>query len=230
MSKIDYLDEDEKIRNQNYVCLSFISPEEVIANKEAFYMSRFIKQFSNDVTNLFNNLEEKFQDDDSKSIIKNVRDSNKWIFDSKDMDEQYKFFKSNNYDNIEKDYHSENKFQTSIRGIKIRGVYDTKEEAKRRVEVLKKKDNHFDIYIGEVGCWMPFCPNPTSIEDQEYGNDQLNTLMQKYKENKDSKDTMFDNRMTEAVKTTTVEQISDDLNDKDDPWSLQNMKKDVESS
>ena len=30
----DYLDEDKPIRGQNYVCLSFLSPEDVLANKD----------------------------------------------------------------------------------------------------------------------------------------------------------------------------------------------------
>ena len=33
-TKIDYLDEDEPIRHQNYVCLSFLNPEDtIIKNK-----------------------------------------------------------------------------------------------------------------------------------------------------------------------------------------------------
>ncbi len=31
----DYLDEDKQIKNQNYCLLSFISPEDVIKNKES---------------------------------------------------------------------------------------------------------------------------------------------------------------------------------------------------
>lgn len=228
MSKIDYLDEDEKIRNQNYVCLSFLSPEEVLANKEAYYMSRFIEQFSKDMTTLLDNLKTKFSDEESTSLIETVKKSNNWIFNSKEMDEQFKFFKTNNYDDIEKDFHAENNFKTTIRGLKVRGVYNTEDEARRRIESLKKKDSYFDIYMGEVGCWMPFSPNPTSIEDQEYGDQQLNTLMKKYKENKDAKDTVFDDRKTDAIKTASVEQISDEITDKDDPWTTQNVKKEID--
>jgi hypothetical protein len=32
--EIDYLDEDKPLRGQNYVCLSFISPEDVLIDKE----------------------------------------------------------------------------------------------------------------------------------------------------------------------------------------------------
>jgi hypothetical protein len=219
MSKIDYLDEDEKIRNQNYVCLSFLSPEDILANKDAYYISKFIQQFSKDINSLFDNLKTKFPDEESKSLLDNVRKSNSYLFDEKEMDEHFKFFKSNNYDDIEKDFHAKNNFQTTIRGLKVRGVYNTEDEARRRIETLKKKDTYFDIYMGEVGCWMPFSPNPTSIEDQEYGDQQLNTLMKKYKENKDAKDTIFDDRKMEAMKISSVEEISDEIAEKDDPWT-----------
>ena len=41
-TKVDYLDEDEPLRNQNYVCVSFLNPEDVIKNKEAYYFSKLI--------------------------------------------------------------------------------------------------------------------------------------------------------------------------------------------
>ena len=39
--KVDYLEVDDAIPGQNYVCLSFLSPEELIQNKEAFNTAKF---------------------------------------------------------------------------------------------------------------------------------------------------------------------------------------------
>ena len=39
--KVDYLEVDDVIPGQNYVCLSFLSPEELIQNKEAFNTAKF---------------------------------------------------------------------------------------------------------------------------------------------------------------------------------------------
>ena len=47
-----------------------------------------------------------------------------------ELDSQYKFSKSVNESEVERLYHKENNFQTSMRGIKVRGVFDTIEEAK----------------------------------------------------------------------------------------------------
>ena len=110
-----------------------------------------------------------------------------------------------------------------MRGIKIRGVFDTIEEAKNRSEFLKKIDNKFDIFIAQVGCWCPWSPNPNDLQNQEYAETQLNTLMKQYKDNMDSKDELFEQRKTNLMsKKSTLHPTENDLiNDieKLDPWS-----------
>jgi hypothetical protein len=197
---VDYLDEDKPIRNQNYCLLSFLSPEDVLKNKEAYYFSRFLDNFAKDMDCLFNNLVNKYQDD--KDMIEGIRDNHSYIFKTDEMNEQYKFFKSTKSNEIEADFHRENNFTTSIRGIKVRGVFDTMDEAKNRCEFLKKIDNKFDIYIGQVGCWCPFSPNPNDLENQEYSETQLNTLMKEYKKNMESKDEIFDKRRTDVINSS----------------------------
>lgn len=221
----DYLDEDKPIRGQNYVLLSFISPEDVIINKEAYYFTRFLDKFGKDMNTLFDGLESKFPD--SKEMLNSIKANHKYISDVNEMNEQYKFFKSTNSSEIESDYHRDNNFQTTIRGIKIRGTFDTIEEAKNRSEFLKKIDDKFDIFIGQVGCWCPWSPNPNDLNDQEYGETQLNTLMKKYKENMDNKDEVFEKRKQESIEIskkvasemkTDVDNISEAL-EKSDPWT-----------
>jgi hypothetical protein len=218
--EVDYLDEDKKIRGQNYVLLSFISPEDIIVNKEAYYFSKFLEQFSKDMTTLFSGIESKYPD--AKDLVETLKVNHKYILDSNEMHEQYKFFKSVNSSDIESQYHRDNNFQTSIRGLKVRGVFDTIEEAKNRSEFLKKIDNKFDIFIGEVGCWCPWSPNPNDLQNQEYSETQLNTLMKKYKENMDNKDVVFEQRKQEGMasskSTTEVADIAEQLA-QTDPWS-----------
>ena len=40
----------------------------------------------------------------------------------------------------------------------------------------------FNIFIGQMGYWMPFNPPTDSIENQEYAIEELNTLMKNYKD------------------------------------------------
>lgn len=225
----DYLEEDKQIRGQNYCLLSFISPEDVIVNKESYFFSKFLDKFGKDMNTLFDGLKSKFPD--SHDMIETIKNNHNYILDPEEMNSQYNFFKSVNSSDIEADYHRDNNFQTTMRGLKVRGVFDTIEEAKNRSEFLKKIDDKFDIFIGQVGCWCPWYPNPSDLENQEYGETQLNTLMKKYKENMESKDEVFEQRKQEAIKSTSTKSDVDDISaqmEKTDPWSeRQNVENEV---
>jgi hypothetical protein len=190
--EVDYLDEDKPIRGQNFVLVSFISPEDVIVNKEAYIFSKFIEKFSGDMKTLLESLKEKYPE--QKDMVNTIVENNNFLFNHVEMNEQFNFFKSVNSEDLEKNYHFDNNFITSIRGIKVRGTFDTIEEAKNRCEFLKKIDNKFNIYIAQVGCWCPWSPNPECLENQEYAETQLNTLMKEYKKNMDNRDVVFENR------------------------------------
>lgn len=72
-----------------------------------------------------------------------------------------------------------------IRGLKVRGVFATKEEADACADKLGKKDRFFDIHVGELGKWLPWDPEPNSAENQVYKEKELNELMFKHKQNVD---------------------------------------------
>ena len=46
--KVDYLDVDEPIPGQNYVCLSFVSPESLMQEKEKFKTAKFLQSYCKD--------------------------------------------------------------------------------------------------------------------------------------------------------------------------------------
>jgi hypothetical protein len=220
--EFDFLDEDKSIRGQNYVLLSFLSPEQILVEKDSYYFSKFLNHFGKDMKTLFDGLRAKYPD--SSEMIENIENNHKYLTDPIEMNEQYKFFKSTNSSEIEADYYRDNNFQTSIRGIKVRGTFDTIDEAKNRSEFLKKLDNKFDIFIGQVGCWCPWSPNPSDLKEQEFAESQLNTLMKKYKENMDNKDEVFEERKQSAFKSSSqsdnvdVSDLADEIS-KVDPWS-----------
>ena len=57
-----------------------------------------------------------------------------------------------------------------VRGLKIRGVYSTKEEADKRAQYLQKIDADFHVFVGEVGKWLPIVSN-TSKSSNQYVED-----------------------------------------------------------
>jgi hypothetical protein len=78
-----------------------------------------------------------------------------------------------------------------VQGLKIRGVFDTYGEAMSRAKTLQKLDASHNVYVGQVGHWLPWDPEPHEVGDSEYADDQLNTLMKKYKENESKRDEFF---------------------------------------
>lgn len=197
----DFLDQDSQIRGQKYVCLSFLSPEDVIKNKEAYFFSKFIGTFSKELAEFFDNITTKFKEEkEVQDMLHLIMERYDYLLNKDSMDEEYKFYKQSNAELLETEYFEQNKFQTSIRGLKVRGCYETIPEAKNRAEQIKKADKNFDVYIAEVGCWCPWSPHADEIKEQEYAETQLNTLMKKYKENQEVKDEMYMQRQAELVK------------------------------
>jgi hypothetical protein len=108
--------------------------------------------------------------------------------------EAYDDFIYANKSKLEEEFYAKNEFRTSMRGVKVRGVFSNPKEAEIKAKKLQGKDKYHNIFMGEVGKWTPWDPSPNEIKDQEYNNDQLNTLMKKYKENEDNREQFFDQR------------------------------------
>jgi hypothetical protein len=92
---------------------------------------------------------------------------------------------------LEEEFHKRNSFQTTIRGLKVRGSYPTQDEANARAKKLQRNDPIHNIFVAEVGKWLAWDPNPHEVTSQEYANDQLNNLMKSYKENEEQREQFF---------------------------------------
>ena len=176
--KTDYLEVDDQIPGQNYVCLSFVSPESMIESKEGFKVAKFLQSVCKD------------KDMDFKKIM-----------------EQYKDFTYKFSEELQKDFDEQNEFKTNIRGLKVRGTYNTKEEAERRAKKLQGIDSEFHVFVGQVGYWLPWDPCADKIEDESFINSQLNDMMEKYKENNINKDIFYEEQKREKVKAAKEEAI-----------------------
>lgn len=202
----DYLDEDKPIRGQNYVCLSFLSPEDVLANKEVFYFEKYMTQYLSQMHEMFNNLKAKYQED--SAMFDTIKENNPQFFHPSSFQEDFRMFRNANSTQMDAEFLEKNDFRTSVRGIKVRGTFDTLKEAQNRAEVLKRMGDKFDIYVAQVGCWCPWSPNPNDLENSEYTETQLNTLMKKYNENMSLRDEVFEQRKQDKI-TTAKKQVEE---------------------
>lgn len=215
----DFLEQDDSIPGQKYVCLSFISPEKVLKDKNLYYLHNFLK--------------------DSFKDVKLTPD---------ELVDKYKDYMFQNEEHLEEKFYEKNNFRTTVRGVKIRGVYDTIVEAKARSSRLQKRDPNFNVYVGQVGFWLPWDPESHKIEDEEYANQQLNELMSEYKKNREYKDELFEQdkqekldnmkrereeadkkrKIEEQKSKENEEKIKESLED-EDPWmKRKNLENDLE--
>jgi hypothetical protein len=110
------------------------------------------------------------------------------------INEAYEDFLYSHKAKLDEKFHAENDFHTTMRGVKVRGVYGNPKEAEIKAKKLQGKDKYHNIFMADVGKWTPWDPSSYEVKDQEYNNDQLNSLMKKYKENEDSREKFFDER------------------------------------
>ena len=235
-AKEDFLEEDPEIRSQKFVLLSFLSPENVLENKDQFFFGEFLKQYEVDYK--MKNLESFLV-----SLVRGVNDDLTKEAERLDnagpdlsgaaalcrkarlnmgglLETYHQFVKANDatikkttikeaYDDflfkqqtkLEEDFFAKNEFRTSIRGLKVRGVTATHGEAVAMSKKLQRNDTIHSIFLGEVGKWLPWDPKPHQVQDQEYAEDQLNTLMKNYKNNEESREKFMSDQRNEMLKS-----------------------------
>ena len=177
--EVDYLDVDTQIPGQQYVCISFISPEKVLIQKDQFIMKKFIKSLTDESGNV--------------------------VISADEFDTKYTDYISLNSEEIEQEFHKESGFQTTMRGVKIRGTYNTYDEATQRAKILQSSDRDFHVFVGQVGYWLPWDPNADNISDQQYMEKELNELMSNYKSNQLQRDMFYQNQVDEQRKRAQEE-------------------------
>jgi hypothetical protein len=190
--KEDFLEVDSKIPGQNYVCLSFVSPEKILKQKEIFNVTKFLEYLLTD---------EELVAKDTRSKMLN----NELKINYENINQLYGDWKYSRAENLESDFFEKNNYQTSMRGLKIRGVYDTHREANVRAQLLRKKDPSFNVFVGQVGYWLPWDPEAEAVQEQEYQEGQLNELVKKYKENLTSRDDLYEQEKNEKIEKAKKE-------------------------
>ena len=133
----------------------------------------------------------------SEDLKEFVKDEKEALIKSNISDE-YKNFTDENDERLEKEFGEKHDFQTSVRGIKVRGVFPTQQEAELRCKMLRQVDPNHDIYVGPVGTWIPFHPEAYKTGKVEYMEETLNELMSEKKKNEEKAKDEFDARVKET--------------------------------
>jgi hypothetical protein len=211
---VDLLEEDKPIANQKFVCMSFCSPEKILKQKEIYFFEEFLKNWE------FNKSMEKFLQfinfisfkynvsfEDLNKDFKEFVQEEKNNLAKSNLADDYKTYLDNHEDELQKKFDIDNNFQTSTRGLKIRGVYPTQEEAELRCKMLREIDPNHDIMVGPVGMWMPWDPEAYKTGRVEYMEEELNQLMHEKQKNETNAKTAFEQRVKETKQKAIEENI-----------------------
>ena len=213
---VDLLEEDKPIAGQKFVCLSFVSPEKIIKQKEEFLYEEFIKQWDfkksmEKFTQFLNFVAFKYPSLSFDKVMADFNDFTKEEGESlklaSSISDDYKTFIDNNEEQLDQKFGELHQFQTSTRGIKVRGVFPTQGEAELRCKLLREVDSNHDIYVGQVGMWVPFHPDAYKTGRVEYMEETLNQLMADKKKNEDMAKHDFEKRVKEAKQKAIEENM-----------------------
>lgn len=240
LNYVDLLDEDKPLSGQKFACLSFISPEKILKQKEIFFFEQFLNgwefhksmekylQFLNFISVKYK-MEFSILNKDFEDFCKMEKES---LSQSNLLDE-YKTFLDNHEENLQEKFSKENEFQTSIRGIKVRGVFGSQEEAELRCKMLRQADPNHDVYVGPVGMWVPFHPEAYKTGRVEYMEETLNQLMSEKNKNEAAAKEEFDKRVKETKQQAIEEnrkiaeksgnKLTQTINDKGELVTIENM-------
>jgi len=211
---VDLLEEDKPVAGQKFVCISFVSPEKIVKQKEMFFFEEFLKkwEFSKSMekfVQFLNFVSYKYKmsfDDITKDYQEFVKEEQD-IISKSSMDDEFKTFMDKNEEELENAFNIKYNFQTSTRGLKVRGVYPTLEEAELRCKMLRELDPNHDVFVGPMGLWMPWDPEAYKTGRVEYIEDELNQLMQEKTKNESFAKSAFDQRVKETKQKAIAENI-----------------------
>lgn len=211
---VDLLDEDKPIAGQKFVCVSFVSPENVLKQKQMYFFQEFVKQWE------LNKSMEKFVQFlnfvaykyklDFDTVMADFQDfakDEKASITAQSIEDDFKSYVDKNEEQLEKSFGIAHNFQTNTRGIKIRGTYPSQEEAEMRCKLLREADPHHDVYVGPVGMWMPWEPEAYKTGRVEYMEEELNKLMSEKQKNEGEAKEEFEKRIKETKKKAIEDNI-----------------------
>ena len=211
---IDLCDEDQPIAGQKFACLSFISPENVLKKKEAFFFEEFLKQWD------FKKSMDKFYEfiqflsyKHNLDVETIMTDYNDFIAEetikmrSQGVEDDYKNFLDKNEESMTLKFNRAHEFQTSVRGLKIRGVFPTQDEAELKCKKLRESDPNHDILVGPVGIWLPWDPDAYKTGRIEFMEDELNQLHNEKLKNEAKAKEEFERRVKETKRKAIEDNI-----------------------
>lgn len=212
---VDLCDEDQPIAGQKFCCMSFVSPEKILKKREVLLFNSFVKNWD------FSKSMERYQDFLQFLSFKYhlkvedvIADFNDFIKEEGDkiktsgVEDDYKNFVDKHEEKFNEQFNRDHAFQTSVRGLKVRGVFATQDEAENKCKALRKQDPNHDIFVGPVGIWIPWDPDAYKTGKVEFLEEELNQLHHEKLKNEMLAKEEFDKRVMDTKRKAIEENIN----------------------
>ena len=79
------------------------------------------------------------------------------------------------------------------RGFKVKQSFDSEEEARMASRYFQDEDSAFDVYVAQVGSWVPFPDSPDVVKNIEYENKILQAIVSGKREAQEKSDLQWTN-------------------------------------
>lgn len=211
---VDLCDEDPSIAGQKFACMSFVSPEKILRKREVYLFEQFVKQweFSKSMERYFDFIhfiayKYKLTSDDLLADFNEFVKEEGIKLKKSGIEDDYKNFMDKQEDKLNEQFSREHSFQTSVRGLKVRGVFATQDEAEMKSKKLRENDPNHDIFVGPVGVWVPWDPDAYKTGRVEHLEEELNALHKEKLKNEEQAKKEFEERIRETKKKAIAENI-----------------------
>ena len=99
---------------------------------------------------------------------------------------------------------------TTLSGIKFRGAFEEYDVACAHAKKLQEVDPYHHVFVGEMGKWLPYDPDPESkyVKDYVYANEQLNGMMKSYMDNQEKAKVFHEQRKNEMVRDNLINNMT----------------------
>ena len=153
MASNPFFSEDPAIRRQKFVCVSILTPNDVDVRNKAYFEARAFALATSS--------------DESYDTIE-------------DYDAAFDAWRAGIQTTLDDQFKRHSSGKPHIPIMKVRGTYNTMEEAADRCRFLAKGDPISDIWVAPVGMWVPADGKARSDEtDIEYTDKQMRSLVQR---------------------------------------------------
>ena len=194
--------------------MSFVSPEKILKKREVFLFEQFIQQWEfakcmEKTTDFVNFLSYKYnlKVDNVMADFTEFAKEEEAKLKASNLDDDFKNFMDKNEDKLSEQFQRAHAFQTSVRGLKLRGVFPTQDEAEIKCKKLRDADPNHDIFVGPIGMWIPWDPDAYKTGRVEFMEEELNQLHHEKLKNETRAKEEFERRIKETKQKAIKENI-----------------------